>query len=251
MIDPAAINRLLNVTTIEELWNIHTRSMAGFGFDRLLYGCTRFRTATSLGDPDDFVILSNHAPDYLDVFVEDRLYAYAPMVQWSLHHDGACSWSVLDARARCNDFTPEERQVLAFNRRHDVTAGYSISFKSVSARAKGAIALTARPGLDQARVDAIWARHGADILALNNLTHLRILTLPYNGPARILTPRQREVLEWVGDGKTVQDIALVMNLTPPTVEKHLRLARKALGVETTAQAVLKAAFQNQIFVLDP
>jgi hypothetical protein len=50
MIDPAAINRLLNVTTIEELWDIHTRSMAGFGFDRLLYGCTRFRTATSLGD---------------------------------------------------------------------------------------------------------------------------------------------------------------------------------------------------------
>ena len=41
MIDPAAINRLLNVTTIEELWDIHTRSMAGFGFDRLLYGCTR------------------------------------------------------------------------------------------------------------------------------------------------------------------------------------------------------------------
>ena len=68
MIDPAAINRLLNVTTIEELWDIHTRSMAGFGFDRLLYGCTRFRTATSLGDPDDFVILSNHRRDYLEVF---------------------------------------------------------------------------------------------------------------------------------------------------------------------------------------
>jgi len=37
-------------------------------------------------------------------------------------------------------------------------------------------------------------------------------------------------------------------LTQATVEKHLRLARKVLGVETTAQAVIRAAFQNQIFL---
>jgi len=247
VIDPVAINRLLNVTTIEELWDIHTRSMAGFGFDRLLYGCTRFRTATSLGDPDDFVILSNHRRAYLDVFVEDRLYSYAPMVQWSLHHEGACSWSVLEARALHEDFTPEERRVLAFNHSHDVIAGYSISFKSLRPRVKAAIALTARPGMTQAEVDALWQRDGETIQALNNLAHLCIQTLPYEPPKRGLTDRQREVLSWVGDGKTVQDIAIVMGLTHATVEKHLRLARHALCVETTAQAVLKASFQNQIF----
>jgi LuxR family transcriptional regulator len=41
-----------------------------------------------------------------------------------------------------------------------------------------------------------------------------------------------------------------MDLTPATVEKHLRLARESLDVETTAQAVLKASFQNQIFLLE-
>ena len=40
-----------------------------------------------------------------------------------------------------------------------------------------------------------------------------------------------------------------MGLTPATVEKHLRLARETMGVETTAQAVLKAAFQNQMFTI--
>jgi LuxR family transcriptional regulator len=250
MIDPGAINRLLNVTTIEELWDIHARSMAGFGFDRLLYGCTRFRTATSLGDPDDFVILSNHSRDYLDVFVEDRLYADAPMVQWALHNDGACSWSLLDARCQRDDFTTKERRVLDFNRHHDVLAGYSISFKSLRPRMKAAIALTAQPGMTQAEVDAIWQRDGNAILALNNLAHLCIQTLPYEPPKRHLTDRQREVLTWIGDGKTVQDIAVVMGLTYATVEKHLRLARNALSVETTAQAVLKASFQNQIFFVE-
>ena len=58
------------------------------------------------------------------------------------------------------------------------------------------------------------------------------------------------MLQWVGDGKTTQDIALLMGLTAATVEKHLRLARDSLSVETTAQAVLKAALQNQMYVVE-
>jgi LuxR family transcriptional regulator len=84
---------------------------------------------------------------------------------------------------------------------------------------------------------------------MNNVVHLKLLTLPYSG-TRPLTRRQRQVLEWVGDGKTTQDIAVLIGLTAATVEKHLRLAREALDVDTTAQAVLKAAFQNQMFVIE-
>jgi LuxR family transcriptional regulator len=65
-----------------------------------------------------------------------------------------------------------------------------------------------------------------------------------------LTKRQREALEWVGDGQTMQDTAMLMGLTVATVEKHLRLARDTLAVDTTAQAVLKASFSNQMFVLE-
>ena len=82
------------------------------------------------------------------------------------------------------------------------------------------------------------------------MAHLKIVTLPHHRGGRSLTKRQREALEWVGDGKTTQDIALLMGLTSATVEKHLRLAREVLSVETTAQAVLKASFQNQMFIVD-
>jgi LuxR family transcriptional regulator len=247
MIDPGRLNSLLNAPGIEALWDMHCRQMAEFGFDRLLYGFTRYRTATTLGDPDDFVLLSSHDPAYTKGFIEDRLYADAPMVKWALENDGARSWSHI----RSLDLSHEEQQVLEFNKSHDVTAGYSVSFKSVSPRAKGAIALTARRGISQDEVDALWGEHGETITVLNTVVHLRILSLPYNAPGRALTRRQREVLEWVGDGKTVQDTALLMDLTPATVEKHLRLARDALSVETTAQAVLKAAFQNQMFIVEP
>lgn len=244
------LQALTNTQSIEELWDMHTRKMASYGFDRLLYGFTRYRTSNSLGDPDDFIVLTNHDPAYTDVFMGQGLYFHGPMVKWVLENEGAASWSILGEMMSQGALTESERRVLEFNRSMHVTAGYSISFKSISPRAKGAIALTAHPEMTQAEADEVWAAHGDEILVMNNICHLKIMTLPYSAPSRTLTKRQKEALEWVGDGKTTQDIALLMGLTQATVEKHLRLARESLNVETTAQAVLKAALQNQMFVIE-
>ncbi|MEO8531775.1 MAG: autoinducer binding domain-containing protein, partial [Deltaproteobacteria bacterium] len=179
-------------------------------------------------------------------FMDGGLYFHAPMVRWSAENVGACSWSWMADHA--DMLTDEERKVATFNREKGVTAGYSISFRDSSIRDKGAIGLAGRPGMTQAEVDHVWALHGRELLQMNNVAHLKITSLPYTGYKRVLTARQRETLEWVGDGKTTQDIATIMGLTPATVEKHLRLAREALDAETTAQAVVKASFQKQIFV---
>ena len=244
------LEALTNAGSLEELWDMHCRKMEDYGFDRLLYAFTRYRKGASLGDPDDFVILTNHPTSYVETFIADGHYMHGPMVRWALDNEGACNWRVVSEMVNSGNLTPAEARVVQFNQSHQVLAGYTIGFKSVSARSKGGIALTARPDLTQDQVDDIWTRHGQDVLVMNNVAHLKILTLPYTRPGRRLTRRQREALGWVGDGKTTQDIAVLMGLTPATVEKHLRLAREALNVETTAQAVLKAALQNQMFVMD-
>lgn len=238
-----------NAKTVEDLWALHCARMADFGFDRLIYGFTRYMSSNSLGDPQDWMVLSNQTPEYLDVFLEDGHYFHAPMLAWSRENNGACSWRWMEEMVRTGNVTESEMKVVQYNQSHDVTAGYTISFRSVSVRSKGAIALTARKGITQDAVEQTWAQHGDEIVVMNNLMHLKLLSLPYTGSRR-LTKRQREVLQWVGDGKTTQDIAILLGLTAATVEKHLRLARESLDVETTAQAVLKAAFYNQMFVLD-
>lgn len=244
------LERLLDARSIEEIWSLHLAKMAEYGFDRLLYGFTRFRTSNSFGDHDDALMLSNHDDAYLDEFVRKGLYSQAPMVRWASDHEGVGSWRMISDRVRSGNLSPIEQRIIELNLRHHVIAGYSISFRDLHVRAKGAIGLCARRGMSQDDIDTVWARHGRDLEAINKVTHLRIAAMPFISSRRPLTARQREALEWVGDGKTTQDIATIMGLTPATVEKHLRLAREALDVETTAQAVLKASFQNQIFVMN-
>ena len=243
------ISRITEATTIEEVWALHVERMAIYGFDRLLYGFTRFRRGNSFGSLDDVLVLSNHCPEYLAGFLDGGMYPNAPTLRWATHNEGACSWRLVQEMARAGSLTAEEQRVLAFNRKFDVSAGYTISFRDGSVRNKGAIGLVARPDLSQDDVDAVWEQHGVEIQSINTVTHLKIASLPYVVPRRLLTARQREVLEWVGDGKGVQDIATILGVTAATVEKHLRLARDNLDVDTTAQAVLKAAMQNQIFVI--
>ena len=245
------LEQLLVADDIGTIWDMHCAQMANCGFDRLIYGFTRFSATQNLTSLEDMLILSNHHPDYLQSFLAVGTFSEAPMVKWAVGSVGACSWRVVAERAAAGLLTDAEKKVLELNRRFNVQAGYSIGFADTSARAKGAIGLCAKPGLDQAAVDEIWARHGRDLRVLNTVMHMKMSALPFSTTRRPLTARQREVLEWVGDGKTSADIAQILGLNIATVEKHLRLAREALEVETTAQALLKASMQKQLFITSP
>jgi len=243
-----ALLKLLSAQSVETAWSILTDEMAEFGFDRLLYGMTRFRTKGSLGNPADMLILSNHPDEYVRAFVTERMFVSAPMAVWAVENDGAMPWSYV---AQIEDtLTPDQLKVLELNKNFDVLAGVTVSFPDPSPRQKAAIGLTARPGMKQADVDGLWARHGEEIEILAQVAHLKLASLPVPVAQQRLSKRQREALEWVSEGKTTQDAATIMGLTAATVEKHLRNAREALQVETTAQAIMKASLQRQFFVFE-
>jgi LuxR family transcriptional regulator len=238
---------VLNSRDIKMIWDLHCQEMAQYGFDRLIYAFTSFRTA-KIGDLSDVLVLSNHTQAYLDEFLHAGKFRDAPMVNWAANHDGPMSWRHTAERMNRGEMTPAELEVMELNKLHGVCAGYSIGFGDMSSRAHGAIGLVGQHGLSQDDVDRIWDENARTLLTMNRLVHMRISNMPFATSHRPLTDRQREVLEWVADGKTTADIALIMGLTPSTVEKHLRLAREALDVDTTAQAVMKASLQKQIFM---
>jgi DNA-binding CsgD family transcriptional regulator len=54
-----------------------------------------------------------------------------------------------------------------------------------------------------------------------------------------LTPRERQVVEWLAAGKTDRDIAAILGCSHRTVQKHLQRVYDKLGVETRTAAAVR------------
>ena len=245
------LTRIAEAKAMAEVWSLATSHLAAMGFSRVNYGFTLFRGKRSVGDPDDALFLTTADPVYAQFYFRNGFFAKTPAFRWTLNNVGACTWSWVREAFLAGRLTPEEAETVRQNLAMGIVAGITVSFPESSTRAKGAMGLIADPGLDPPTVDRIFETRRDEILALCHMMHLKLTHLPFPTARRPLTQRQREALEWVADGKTTQDVALLMEISPAMVEKHLRLTREALSVDTTAQAVAKAALMNLIFTPDP
>lgn len=60
------------------------------------------------------------------------------------------------------------------------------------------------------------------------------------GPGPGLTRREGEVLSWIAQGKTDAEIAVILAVSPRTVEKHVERILAKLGVENRTGAAARA-----------
>lgn len=241
------LTRIAEARSVHEVWSLAVPHFAGLGFSRVNYGFTLYRGPRSVGDPDDALFLTSCDNAYAQFYFRNGFFSKTPAFRWSLNNVGACTWSWVREAFLAGKLSAEEADTVRQNLAMGIVAGITVSFPENSTRAKGGLGLIADPGLDPPAVDRIFAERQQEILSLAHMMHLRLTSLPFPTARRALTQRQREALEWVADGKTTLDVALLMQISPAMVEKHLRLAREALSVDTTAQAVAKAAMMNLIF----
>jgi DNA-binding NarL/FixJ family response regulator len=64
--------------------------------------------------------------------------------------------------------------------------------------------------------------------------------------AEDLTPRQKQVLELLAEGRSTEQIAAALQLTTETVRNHVRHVLKALGAHSRLEAVVVARRQGLI-----
>jgi len=130
------IEQLFLAPSVADIWALHTAYMARFGFDRLVYGVTRFLFSHDFGGPNDHLMLTSHDPEYIRALQQGDLFGSVPMVRWTLTNTGVRSWGDVAAEAAAGRLDAAALRVLAVNRAYDVTAGISISFRNLHARAR-------------------------------------------------------------------------------------------------------------------
>jgi DNA-binding NarL/FixJ family response regulator len=60
---------------------------------------------------------------------------------------------------------------------------------------------------------------------------------PAPGDNSPLTPRQREVLQLIAEGRTMKEVASILNISPRTAESHKYEIMQVLGVASTAELI--------------
>ena len=70
-------------------------------------------------------------------------------------------------------------------------------------------------------------------------------------PRGSVTDRERQILRWVREGKSNQQIAEVLGISPLTVKNHVQKILRKLGAGNRAQAVAQALAQNLIDAATP
>jgi DNA-binding NarL/FixJ family response regulator len=60
----------------------------------------------------------------------------------------------------------------------------------------------------------------------------------------MLTPRQNEVLQLLGQGASTDDIAMMLHLSKETVRNHVRQILRAFGAHSRLEAVARAHQQG-------
>lgn len=245
----ALLTQIAEAGSAEEVWRLAAAGFAGRGFSRAVFGLARGPVLSCQPGRHDSLVLESLGPDLVHACLESGLFDRLPPWRWADPGTRAGPWSwPSDAEASAR-FSPDEMMAMRRMQELDISCGIVVDFPRFQARSRAVLALIADPGCDACDAKTRWTRDRDAILALAHVLHLSLWRQPSQPALSRLTRRQREALEWVADGKTTLDVALLMGVSPAMVEKHLRLARDLLDSDTTAQAVARAVAQNLLFPL--
>lgn len=61
-----------------------------------------------------------------------------------------------------------------------------------------------------------------------------------------LSPRERDVVRWSAEGKTMHDTAAILGISPHTVAEHLKNIRRKLGTSNVAHSITVAARRGEL-----
>lgn len=174
--------------------------------------------------------------DWLSHYLESGLLETDPLVAEARRRMFPFAWS--DVRQR--PLAKEEAATLA----QAAAAGYREGYCVPVHGPAGYLALASIAG-DR---DTLHPQERALLQTAMLLGHQRLVELEGSDqrgrPA--LTPRERECLLWVAEGRGDADIADILRIGETTVRFHVENAKRKLDSRTRAQAVARAIWRNLI-----
>lgn len=191
-------------------------------------------------DPSDCLLLNNRPQDYVEHYIEKNYMIRDPVVTELRRTLTPFSWGDLRARGA---LSKSERAIIDEGREFGANDGFMIPIITPS----GSVALFSPCGPEPDLSER--ARAAIEVIGMYSFHALkRALVKQQRADAvhQPLTPREREIMQWVAAGKSDDEIAEILNLSTPTVTWHVENAKKKLDAFRRTYAVVRAIRLGEI-----
>lgn len=191
-------------------------------------------------EPTECLLLNNRPRDYVDHYIEKNYVVRDPVVRELQVTLAPFSWN--DVRER-RELTKAERAIIEEGREFGANDGFVVPIVTSS----GSIGLFSPCGA-QPNLTA-RARSALELIGMYSFHALRRAQLRQKrteGPHTPLTPREREIMQWVAAGKSDDEIAEILSVSMPTVTWHVENAKRKLDAFRRTYAVVQAIRLGEI-----
>ena len=245
-------SKIIFAETLDQAWTAYQEYLKQIGFEKIIYLSSHFTRKKNWGNPKDTLILSNHETDYNQSLFnkQTNFLTSHPNFKMLLEKPGSeTTWTKVNLE-KIKD--SNVKNLIQLNNSFKIKNGIQFSLEQIKPGSACVIMLNGKSNVGQKELDSIWAKRKGNIISLSKILQLSIRNLPYSGEGigplhNNLTTRQLEILSLLADGNSIVQISKTLNLSVPTIDKHLKLARLNLDVSTSAQAVSKALTEQMLF----
>lgn len=192
-------------------------------------------------DRRDVLRLHNYPADWATWFDAQGLGARDPVHRASQSRNSGFGWWALEHLV---DLTPDDRKVRVMAQEAGIGDGYTVPYH-VPGERSGSCSFAVKPGVRFPR-DQIPLAQSLGSFAFEAARNL--VTGPtsrWHRAAR-LTEREREIVVCLGQGKQEKEIARHLEISPTTVNTHLKNARIRYGISKSSPLIVWGLFTGSI-----
>ncbi len=224
----------------EEVFEIFRKALSYIGYDRVLYSL--LTDHPSINKKAGHGLIRNYPDDWMQYYTENGYVHLDPVIKNAFTTSATYTWNGL---IKTKKLSKREKRVMDECREAKLLDGAAVALYGPNMEIAGV-------GLASSSGDINPDKNTLSIIrALANQFHIAYSEfdkqqLNQQSSYIELTPREREILSWSAEGKSIPVIACILSISDSVVKFHLQNIYRKLDVTDRTQAVVKALYLGLI-----
>ncbi len=225
----------------EEVFTLFCEVLGQLGYDSVVYSL--LTDHVELNRKAGHGVMCNYPTDWMDYYTKQNYLSIDPVIDNAFKTSSPYTWQQLIDQKACSD---KQQRILEESREAKLLDGAAVAIYGPKFEIAGVGLASTTGGInpDKNLLSVIKALATQFHMAYSELDSNRS---PKAEPYLVrLTPKEKEILSWSAEGKSIPVIASILSITDNSVKFHLKNIYSKLNVVDRTQAVVKAIYMGLI-----